>query len=145
MKKLYRSPNQRILGGVCGGVGEYFDLDPVIVRLVWFVFFLFGGVGLLAYIIGWIIIPLQNHNQMQPPENATDKPENPGYNIRLFWGILLILLGIFFFMKEFWYLSDVIENIVRFTWRYLIPVLLISIGIYVIVQGDKKRNGDSQS
>ncbi len=56
-KRLYRSGKERILGGVCGGIAEYFNVDPAIIRLLW-VLFIFGfGTGILAYIIAWIIIP----------------------------------------------------------------------------------------
>jgi len=57
-KRLYRSNKERMLGGVCGGLGEYFDVDPTIVRLIAVVFALTGA-GVLAYIIAWIIIPEQ--------------------------------------------------------------------------------------
>jgi len=56
-RRLYRSGKDRILGGVCGGIGEYFDIDPVIVRLLWVLFALAYGIGVLMYIIAWIIIP----------------------------------------------------------------------------------------
>ncbi|MFH0711346.1 MAG: PspC domain-containing protein [Candidatus Aenigmatarchaeota archaeon] len=56
MKRLYRSAKERILGGVCGGMGEYLNLDPTLVRLVWILFGLTGA-GVLAYIIAWIIVP----------------------------------------------------------------------------------------
>jgi phage shock protein C len=56
-KKLYRSKTDRKIAGVCGGLGKYLDIDPVIVRLAWVIFTLAGGAGLLAYIIAWIIIP----------------------------------------------------------------------------------------
>ena len=56
-KRLYRSNKDKILGGVCGGLAEYFDVDPVIVRLIWVLAALMGGAGILAYIIAWIIIP----------------------------------------------------------------------------------------
>ena len=56
-KRLYRSQKERMLGGVCGGVGNYLNIDPVLVRLIWVILFFFGGVGLLAYILAWIIIP----------------------------------------------------------------------------------------
>ncbi len=56
MKKLYRSRNNRMIFGVCGGLGEYFDIDPTLVRLVWLLF-AFWGAGILAYLIAWIIIP----------------------------------------------------------------------------------------
>lgn len=56
-RRLFRNPNDKILGGVCSGVANYFDIDPVIVRLVFAVLFLTAGIGLLAYILAWIIIP----------------------------------------------------------------------------------------
>ena len=56
-KRLYRSGKEKILGGVCGGIAEYFNVDPTLVRLLWVFFILAFGTGLLAYIIAWIIIP----------------------------------------------------------------------------------------
>jgi phage shock protein PspC (stress-responsive transcriptional regulator) len=56
-KRLFRSRKDRILGGVCGGLGTYFNLDPVLMRLIWVVLFFFAGFGLLAYILAWIVIP----------------------------------------------------------------------------------------
>lgn len=56
-KRLYRSKNDRVLGGVCAGLGNFFTIDPVLVRVLWAVSFFLGGVGFLAYLIAWIIIP----------------------------------------------------------------------------------------
>ena len=56
-KKLYRSRENAMLAGVCGGIGEYFDIDPTIVRLAWVVLGFCGGVGIWAYIISDVIIP----------------------------------------------------------------------------------------
>ncbi len=58
-KRLYRSNTNKMICGVCGGVAEYINIDPTIVRLLWVVFSLAGGAGLLAYIIAAIIMPLQ--------------------------------------------------------------------------------------
>ncbi len=55
-KRLYRSAENRVLGGVCGGLGEYFDLDPNLVRAISVILFFFTP-ALLAYIIMWIVIP----------------------------------------------------------------------------------------
>jgi phage shock protein PspC (stress-responsive transcriptional regulator) len=57
IKRLYRSGKDKILGGVCGGIAEYLQADPVIIRLIWVIFSLVYGSGILAYIIAWIIIP----------------------------------------------------------------------------------------
>lgn len=57
MKRLYRSQQQKMIAGVCGGIAEYFDVDPTIVRLGWVLLGFAGGSGILAYIIAWIIVP----------------------------------------------------------------------------------------
>ena len=59
-KKLYRSIANKKLCGVCGGIGEYFELDPNLIRILWIIFALAGGSGLLAYIICAIIMPTQD-------------------------------------------------------------------------------------
>ena len=56
MKKLYRNKTDYKIAGICSGMGDYFEIDPVIIRLV-FLLGLFLGGGLIVYIIGWIIIP----------------------------------------------------------------------------------------
>ena len=66
-KKLYRSETNRWLLGVCGGLGEYFDLDPTLIRVLFIVFALVFGGGFLLYLILWIIIP------MKPPEIETSE------------------------------------------------------------------------
>ena len=57
MKKLYRSNTDRKLCGVCGGLAEYFDIDPVIIRLIFIFLTLFGGGGLLIYLICALVVP----------------------------------------------------------------------------------------
>lgn len=61
MKKLYRSKANRVFAGVCGGLGDYFGVDPVMVRLLWVVVSFFTALipGVLAYIIASIIVPME--------------------------------------------------------------------------------------
>ncbi|HOK16904.1 MAG TPA: PspC domain-containing protein, partial [Defluviitoga tunisiensis] len=59
MKKLYRSRDNKVLAGVCGGIGEYFEIDPVIIRLIWIVLTMIWGFGLFLYIIAIFLIPLE--------------------------------------------------------------------------------------
>ncbi|NQU04787.1 MAG: PspC domain-containing protein [Calditrichaeota bacterium] len=59
-KRLYRSEEDRLLAGICGGLGEYFSIDPVIIRLIWiFSTFATGGMCILLYLLCWIVIPRQ--------------------------------------------------------------------------------------
>jgi phage shock protein C len=59
VKKLYRSTKERWLAGVCGGIAGYFAVDPTIIRVLFVLFSVFAGGGILAYIILWLVIPLE--------------------------------------------------------------------------------------
>ena len=60
MKRLYRSRNNKIFAGVCGGIGEFFDVDPTLIRLLWVLITIFSmGLGIILYIVAWIITPLE--------------------------------------------------------------------------------------
>ena len=67
-KRIYRSRREKIIAGVCGGIGNYLDIDPVLARIIWVLFVLIGGTGILAYIIAWILIPREP--EAQPVVNA---------------------------------------------------------------------------
>ena len=56
-KRLYKSNNNKMIDGVCGGIAEYFSIDPTLVRLGWILFCALGGSGFLAYLIAALIIP----------------------------------------------------------------------------------------
>ncbi len=58
MKRLTRSKKNRIIAGVCGGIGEYLDIDPTVIRVIWAILTVASyGTGLLAYLLAWVIIP----------------------------------------------------------------------------------------
>jgi phage shock protein PspC (stress-responsive transcriptional regulator) len=59
-KRIYRKSNDAVIGGVCSGLGDYFNIDKVIIRLIWVFSIIFAGFGLLAYLIAWIAIPSDN-------------------------------------------------------------------------------------
>lgn len=56
-KRLYKSSTDKKVCGVCGGIANYFDVDPTVIRLIWVIFTFVGGSGLIAYIIAAIIMP----------------------------------------------------------------------------------------
>jgi len=134
VKRLYRSTQDRILGGVCGGLAEYFSIDPLIVRITWLVVVLIGGTGIIAYIIAVIIVPV---NKGQNAVIST-KP-----NVKPVIGILLILLGLIFLVKDFW---------LPFGWGWSswfvgLPSLgLIVIGLLIILGARERRYiGDNKN
>ena len=72
-RKLNRSRSERMIGGVCGGIGEYFGIDPTLVRLLFVVATLFGGpAGPVAYLIFLIVVP---EMPVEPPSEPANPPE----------------------------------------------------------------------
>ncbi|EOC99875.1 PspC domain-containing protein [Caldisalinibacter kiritimatiensis] len=132
-KRLYRSTNDKVISGVCGGVAEYFEIDPTIVRILWAVIALSSwGIGVFAYIVCIIVIPenpffssssIENNSTTSTTSNSHSVID-PNRN-KLALGIVLIGLGGFLLLKRFnlW-----------FNFRYLLPTLLIVAGVYVLVR-----------
>lgn len=86
-RTLRRSVNEKVIAGVCGGLAKYLRLDPVIVRLIFVLLIMFGGGGLIAYIILWIVVPeepytgtdyFKAYETKQPGEAAAETAEAPG-------------------------------------------------------------------
>jgi phage shock protein C len=73
-KRLYRSQTDKILGGVCAGLGKYFGMDPTVVRLIFVVLTLFGASGVLLYLILWVVIPPEPE---LPGQSTTNPPNQP--------------------------------------------------------------------
>ncbi len=72
MKQLYRSIQERMLGGVCGGLGKYFDIDPTVIRFFWAVVTVISvGTGILVYLLAWIIIPEEDTAEDFPPSSES--------------------------------------------------------------------------
>lgn len=73
VRKLFRSRKERVIGGVCGGVAEYFNIDPVWVRIAWALAIFVKGLGLVAYALCWILIPERDWSPAEAPS-----AESPG-------------------------------------------------------------------
>lgn len=58
-KRLWRSRTNRKIAGVCGGLGAYFNVDPIWVRIIFIIFLLLGGSALLVYLLMWVLVPLE--------------------------------------------------------------------------------------
>lgn len=130
-KRLYRSRKDQVIGGVCGGIAEHFGVDSVIVRLFAVLAVFFGGGGLLAYIIMWIIIPEEprrseydEYDDESYRETYQDYPVNK-HNTQAVLGAGLIGLGVFLVVKRYipWDLGE-----------YFWPALLIIGGIYILTK-----------
>ncbi len=128
MKHIYRSQNERIIAGVCGGFGEYFKIDPMIVRLGWVFLTLFGGSGIIAYILGVIFIPDQN--------NIDGKPFYKNLNIRFdksnIWGIVFIIIGIILIFQYNHAIGVFITRFWGFGFNLIFALVIIGLGVYYL-------------
>jgi len=140
-KKLYRSRRNAVIGGVCGGIGEYFDIDPVLVRIIW-LFAIFSGVGVLAYVLCWVLIPQKPNSMGMDKKEYEDGYYDESYyeqqnerkeRSKLLLGAGLIIIGGFSLMERFmpWFDFDLI-------W----PVMLILGGFYLIYR--EKDDNDEE-
>jgi phage shock protein C len=126
-KRLYRSQTNRVIAGVCGGVAEYFDVDPTLVRIIWILFTIFGGWGILLYIGCLFVVPV---NPTQPTPAQVPAVGND-HTLTRFLGITLIVVGLVFLLGNLDLFS--VRSFFRFTWMYALPVLLIALGFYLVV------------
>ncbi|MDH4222087.1 MAG: PspC domain-containing protein [candidate division Zixibacteria bacterium] len=118
-KKLYRSTKNSMIAGVCGGLGEYFNVDPTIVRLLTILLIFADGVGVILYIIAWIIVP---RTEAVEAEMAGEKaPDSKKY----LPGLILIAVGFLFLFHNF---------IPWFHFRLIWPIALIIVGIFLLLK-----------
>jgi len=129
-QKIYRSRTQRLMGGVCGGMAEYFNIDVLLVRLAWIIGTLFAGAGIIGYIACLILIP-ENTDQ-EIPEKSKRKP---GEGAK-FWGIVLIILGAVFLIQETGILHRL--NFWHIEWQAIFALAFIALGIYIIFNRTKQ-------
>ncbi|HEX6947854.1 MAG TPA: PspC domain-containing protein [Acidimicrobiia bacterium] len=95
--RLTRSRTDRVIGGVAGGLGKYFGVDPVWFRLGFVVFTLAGGSGILAYLIAWIVIPEETGE-----ETAATAPAKPlGPQGSMIAGMALVAIGLVLLIRQF--------------------------------------------
>ncbi|MFC7549575.1 PspC domain-containing protein [Plantactinospora sp. GCM10030261] len=125
VRSLRRSRTDRLIGGVCGGLGRYLGIDPLLVRVTAVALVLSGGTGLLAYVIGWILIPEAGPgSEAQPPAPATP------VTVTVLVGGLLLVAGAVLLLRR---LLPWVE--LGIVW----PVLLLLAGALVVVSGLRRK------
>lgn len=136
-RRLYRSRMMRTIGGVCGGIAEYFNIEPTLVRITFVILAFLNGIGFLAYLAGLLIIP---ENPQRTPVNPVRKSSSSDSSVT--WGVILIVIGIFFIFKEldFW----------DFRWFFFwprfyrmdlfLPTLIIFIGLFYLLIAFREKN-----
>lgn len=132
-KKLYRSKKDQIIFGVCGGLADYFEIDPLIVRLVFVALLFGGGAGLIIYLLFALLMPVKDSSKVNNVEELIVETKGKtkkvsqnldNYNFSFLLGAFLIVVGISLFFANFCPFNFLIINF----W----PLLLILIGLIIV-------------
>jgi len=124
MQRITRPSSDRIISGVCGGFANYFGIDPTIVRLIWVFFTLFGGAGLLAYLIA--VIMISDGPTVDISINFNYIKNNP------FWGVLFVAVGIILFFRYDHILFLVWDTFLENVINVLLSISLVGTGFYLL-------------
>lgn len=142
--KLYRSETDRILGGVAGGLADFFDVDATLVRIIFVLLTIFGGSGLLIYLILWVIVPSETslgegitreflHNNINEIKDKTKnfaeefRTTDRRQNSRNYLGIILLGLGVLFLLQN-------LGIFARYNLGHLWPIILIVLGFALLAR-----------
>ncbi len=125
-KKLCKSSSNKVFAGVCGGVGDYLNIDPVIVRIIWLVSVFTYGVGVVAYIVAAIIMPecetSDIYDEDEKEDEKEDDPEDVERRNKLLGGAL-VAIGVLFIGRKFFYWIDT---------GFVFAAALIIVGAYLV-------------
>lgn len=146
--RLYRSEKNRIIAGVCSGLGEYFHIDPNLIRIVFVLLALMQGAGIIIYLLLWILVPEQSGKSIISQQSfkknldeIIDRTKTFAQNIHLnqpsntplrndskyYFAILLVILGFYFLLDNF----GIFNNLnLSLYW----PVILIILGLILILR-----------
>jgi len=172
-KKLYRDEYHRVLGGVCSGLADYFEVDVTIIRLLFAFTVIIMGVGVIPYIVLWIVLPKKDYtfnNFNNPTVDYTVPPQQPAgqfttpppppanpYGSNPFGGNPTgyvpprqksnagIIVGVVLIILGAAILIDEYDLIPDFDFERLWPAILVLVGGALIVSGQKRRPWDEQN
>ena len=131
-RRLTRSRNQRVLGGVAGGLGEYLGVDPVLVRIAWVILVVASfGLGLIVYIVAWIIIPEAEPGEA--PARAPREHGEPGVAAAVVFGVILIAVGAVALLRAI--------DVRGPSFQLILVAVLALVGVGLIAQARRGLNG----
>lgn len=126
-RRLTRSENDKMIAGVCGGLANYLDLDPVLIRLAFLVLLFAGGVGLPTYLLMAFITPKESSISEDPIDftatHSVAEDKLRSRNRSSFFATMLIMFGLFFLVSN-----------MGVDLKILLPILLIGFGIWQVIQ-----------
>ncbi len=149
MKRLYKSRKEKMIDGVCGGIAEYANVDPTIIRLIFFLLIFAGGAGIILYLIAMIIMPRKPieeereriheeesiHEEAKEGETEERKSERVSpESSKIILAAIIIVIGIFLLLNAFlpagWF---------SLSWKILLGIMLVAGGGIIIYKSFEKE------
>ncbi|MCL5666769.1 MAG: PspC domain-containing protein [Patescibacteria group bacterium] len=153
-KKLYRSKSDRIIAGVCGGLGEYLNIDPILFRIIFLVLLFAGGSGFWLYLLLAIIIPNEpggytanaekNNSRIHDfADEMRENVQNFAHEVRggsrrnfnqgrVLIGAAIVIIGAIMLLDQFF-------PIYRMFWKFFWPSLIIVLGIFILAKAGRRQ------
>jgi phage shock protein C len=140
-KKLVRSQSNKMIAGVCGGLGEYLSVDPTVIRVIFILLTLTGGAGIIMYLILIFIMPAETtapvHTETAQSNSSTQQTHTNsvaphGSERSMLFGLLLIVVGLLFFLRELF------PRIFDIDSSQIWAIVIILIGLYLLLRNAKQ-------
>jgi phage shock protein C len=132
MNRLYRSRDDKILGGVCGGLARYLGVSAVLIRILFVLLALANGLGILIYLALWVLIPVgESTRSMAEAANpfevsSEDRASHEATNRAMVGGAVLVAVGLLLLLKN-------LGVLVWFRWDMVAPLMLVVVGAIVVL------------
>jgi phage shock protein C len=128
-KKLHLSKHHKVIAGVCGGLAEYFETDPVLLRLIFLFFTFMGGAGVLVYLVAWMLMSDKKELD-EIKEEIKMSPHHPDHHTQGILGYFLIILGVLLLMDNLF---------PGFGLRTFWPLLLVFLGLMIMLRKHREH------
>ena len=128
-RKLSRNSMNKVIGGVCSGLAEFFGLDVALVRIAFVIAFMFASFGFWLYIILWIVLPVDGQQSTDNSQQSESVSKSESKVKSILAGSFVILIGLLFLVNNF--------IPINWVWK-LWPLILVAIGVVMIVTSSKK-------
>ncbi len=131
MNRLYRSPDDKILGGVCGGLARYLGVSAVLIRILFVLLALANGLGVLTYLALWVLMPAGDStrdtgNTVDPFDVSRDRGSREATNRAVVGGAVLVAVGLLLLLKN-------LGVLLWFRWDMVAPLMLVVVGAIVVL------------
>ncbi len=144
IRRLFRSPANKVVGGVCGGLSQYFGVDVAIIRILFVLLALIEGAGILIYLVALFVVPV-NPNEAET-DNSSKRSSGGRHGAVLIVGIILILAGAYYTLRNFFNFPHHLFYTFPFRlhWDLFWPIVLILIGVLYLVHISQKNKSSEK-